>query len=175
MPSLGRPAPGAAIGNHSPATTGRQATGKRSAHGPARLRTERPVAGGRGQVSWRRQPPGRSVGRARRGHWPFTRVKEGAEEWEGEGRGREGLGGREASHTGETSTITRDVRHRRDSPRGKLHCNASVSLQSGRADRKNGPASASGTAGPSGRPARTRRHRAASRPSRRPAPPQTPL
>ena len=32
--------------------------------------------------------------------------------------------------------ITRDVRHRRDSPRGKLHCNAYVSLQSGRAGRK---------------------------------------
>ena len=47
-----------------------------------------------------------------------------------------GLGGREASHSGETSTITKDVRHRRDSPRGKLHCNASVSLQSGRAGRK---------------------------------------
>ena len=28
------------------------------------------------------------------------------------------------------------VRHRRDSPRGKLHCNAFVSLQSGRAGRK---------------------------------------
>ena len=60
------PAPGAAISNHSP-TTGRQATGKRSAHEPARLRTVRAVAGGRGQLSWRRQPPGRSVGRARRG------------------------------------------------------------------------------------------------------------
>ena len=32
--------------------------------------------------------------------------------------------------------ITRDVRHRGDSPRGKLHSNAYVSLQSGRAGRK---------------------------------------
>ena len=32
--------------------------------------------------------------------------------------------------------ITRDVRHRRDSPRGKLRCNAYVSRQSGRAGRK---------------------------------------
>ena len=32
--------------------------------------------------------------------------------------------------------ITRDVRHRRDSLRGKLHCNSHVSLQSGHACRK---------------------------------------
>ena len=31
------------------------------------------------------------------------------------------------------TVITRDVRHRRESPRGKLHSNAYVSLQSGRA------------------------------------------
>ena len=80
------------------------------------------------------------------------------------------------------SSITRDVRHRRDSdsPRGKLHCNAYVSLQSGRAGRKahhSRPAKATGRLarraqqGPApGRPARVRRHRAASRPSRRPAP-----
>ena len=73
------------------------------------------------------------------------------------------------------------VRQRRDSPRGRLHCNTYASLQSVRAGRKahyGRPAKATGrlarrrgTAGPGGRPARrARRHRAASRPSRRPAP-----
>ena len=38
--------------------------------------------------------------------------------------------------TAQQASITRDVRHMRDSPRGKLHCNAYVSLQSGRAVRR---------------------------------------
>ena len=33
-------------------------------------------------------------------------------------------------------TMTRDVRHRRDGPRGKLHGNAALSLRSGRAGQK---------------------------------------
>ena len=54
----------------------------------------------------------------------------------GAGQGQARMRQRVKQGQPEEQDITRGVRHRRDSPRGKLHCNVYVSPQSGRAGRK---------------------------------------